>query len=349
MFLLFEEDFQFAESLPRHEGWERMYDDRRLHIETEGDRRWTPATSVASETHIIPQKAPTDAFAPENIPMCMRDIMHYATKAHRYKQGDLIWFSWNAAQPGHEARFSSRISYGSQFIAYTRDGARALKKAIEDGSLPCGHWDLVLKKFLSAHPTAVKYCYMFPPIGHFSVHASDCDPKQYPEGRPNDWRKKWVCEGTRQAEDKQNRAKYFARFNENGRTEWAGAADDCIDNDEFLWKTFVAPGLLNQPPPSSDLPSGTRSAVPSSASTYQDMTRPAPSSFVDDGSVGLGQSSSSSSSRIRHKRPEDTEDYRRKLRQYIGHRNRRQFIQVLDQACMVCAWYWVPILEFLFV
>lgn len=80
---------------------------------------------------------------------------------------DCVWFSWNAAEVGQDMGKHFRghkITYGSQAIAFTKQGAAALHKLmVESGSSPT-HFDLWLKWVLTSQQFE-SASFVVPPIG----------------------------------------------------------------------------------------------------------------------------------------------------------------------------------------
>ena len=95
--------------------------------------------------------------------------------------------------------------------------------ATKDRLLQPGHWDVQLLEFLRTDLAreCFQYCYVYPPIGNYYEHPSGCD-KKLKDGRPACWNEKWVCPGTRKAQDPDRREKYLARLTRKGNADWIG-------------------------------------------------------------------------------------------------------------------------------
>ena len=72
--------------------------------------------------------------------------------------------------------------------------------AINSKDIAKGHFDLSLKHWLKQQGVQekVQSSILYPPMGNYTQHASDCGPKRYGEehgGRPSDWGKPFVSDG----------------------------------------------------------------------------------------------------------------------------------------------------------
>ena len=169
------------------------------------------------------------------------DMMRIATMCDREGMGDFIWVSWvpNKQKP-------SRIGHGSQCIMVTKPGMAAVLSAKDRGLLKRGHIDLVLQAWLLNEGEAKKAraCYIYPPIGSYTEHASECDPKNFGEGktRPSGFDSgENPCHGTRLFGDLKERTKAFLQWKKG----WADrpwipfAREDVLHGtDKFLWKSY---------------------------------------------------------------------------------------------------------------
>ena len=338
LFLIFEEDFRFepegSSLMARPESHQQMYAERRIQIEHRDVGRFGISDRPASETHMIPKRPTSKAFEEDVLPTYVKDILRYATCAARHQMGDLIWWSWNAAQPGEEARVPSRLQYGTQFVSYTKKAASALEAAMNSGQLEKGHWDLVLKRFLYQNRGAIEYSYFYPPMGHWHEHASDCDKRKYDSGRPTSWDKKWVCVGTRSSMDPQKRHKYFCTFTSKGNTEWGAFAEKAVDQSDFNWKSFRGRETPDDTSRSCALPSGESESGQSPFSTAVPGYSGSDMNYEDTGAL-VEYGGGASSSGPREPRPEDTKTYKRQLRQIKSARARRVFVEDESQAFVV--------------
>ena len=169
------------------------------------------------------------------------DLMRIATMCDREGMGDFIWVSWvpNKQKP-------SRIGHGSQLIMVTKFGMAAVQSAKERGLLTRGHIDLVLQAWLLKEGEAKKAraCYVYPPIGSYTEHASECDPTNFGEGktRPSGFDSgENPCHGTRLEGDLKERTKAFLQWCPGwvDRPWIPFAREDVLHStDKYLWKSY---------------------------------------------------------------------------------------------------------------
>ena len=337
LFLVFEEDYRFAKpgtsANLRPEGFHQMFEERTYNVVYKDGRRYVTLDRGVSETHMIPTRASSAAFKEELLPTFLKDTLRYATLAARKKCGDLIWWSWNAAQPGQETKHATRINYGSQFISYTRAAAKQCLEDMEKGVLQMGHWDISLKTYLKNNTGDTQYSYLYPPMDHFEEHASDCDPRQYAQGRPSDWDKSWVCQGTRVDHDRQKRSTYFCFFSVKGNTVWGPHADPAVDSAAHNWRTFIARDSVS-PDRSCALPNdqgAEGSALPFNSPYLSADDLAAGSAAAVAGSYQTGGSSSSTSVPFRGYYTHKRQDRQIKSARY----KQRNLVEDRDEACVL--------------
>ena len=262
--MVFEEDFRFAPQHPDIKGsvgldmrMRRFREDDTRHNST---RQWEEGNRT--NLHIVPARSSTEEFR-ESKNEFLNDICRYLTRAHEVRMGDVVWFGWNCGQPGEPVKSDTRMSFGSQFICYSVQGARIIKGALTCGQVPQGHWDLSLRHFLQSGKTCIEYAFFWPPMGCFTSHASGCDPKKHGELRLGSEKESWVCFGTRQAHDVKRREKWLCHLYKKHSMNWKHEVTDVVDQPQYLWKTFcpleyretVSFGFLrnpewwNEPPP----------------------------------------------------------------------------------------------------
>ena len=140
------------------------------------------------------------------------DVVRIATMCHRHHMGNIIWLSWcpNKGKP-------SRIGHGSQCILMTRAGMLAVNEAKEKGELKRGHIDLELQAWLLKNRNAeeARASYIYPPIGSYTEHPSECDPAQFggDKTRPSGFNSgENPCHGTREWSDPKQRAKAILQW-----------------------------------------------------------------------------------------------------------------------------------------
>ena len=68
---------------------------------------------------------------------------------------------------------------------------------MENLSLPPGHFDVNLKKWLQGKggQDRLRFGYLFPPMGHWAPHKVSVDQDWTKKGgRPTHWEEPWMCE-----------------------------------------------------------------------------------------------------------------------------------------------------------
>mmetsp|Transcript_49192 Transcript_49192/g.136681 ORF Transcript_49192/g.136681 Transcript_49192/m.136681 type:complete len:228 (-) Transcript_49192:147-830(-) len=169
--LFFESDFRFWKSDCR--SWTEW-------VEPLGRRRARAEPVAGRMRGLAPYyEEARDAFgiAPELIDLvsiCNQAARAKTDTASRASLGHCVWLSWNAAEVGQAVgkHFRGhRISYGSQAIAFTKQGAAALHKLMTEDGSSSTHFDLWLKWVL----TDGKFegaSYVVPPVGGYLAHNS---------------------------------------------------------------------------------------------------------------------------------------------------------------------------------
>ena len=83
---------------------------------------------------------------------------------------------------------------------------------------------------------------MYPPMGNYWQHISDCDPKLFGEGtvgRPGDWQKPFCCPGSRFEQDAQRREKWLCQFGKKKPTwKFALPPTAVLHHPENMWRSY---------------------------------------------------------------------------------------------------------------
>ena len=202
----------------------------------------------AGQWYEIPRKAASGKF--NEIPQEVRDLVKLSAMAHKKGHGNFIWTCWQPGGAGSKPKRTQSINSGLMMAMISRDGAEMLDHAfrglvcVEGHAVPrfrTGHFDLVLKEFFLTPGVAdaTRMCYVVPPIGNYSTHQSGCDPSLASGvGRASCWDEKWVCRGTRKADDPTGRDKYFAKPTKSGEPVWISKAN--VTDDSPDWCSFWA-------------------------------------------------------------------------------------------------------------
>lgn len=149
------------------------------------------------------------------------DIVSILTQAHRLGRGHIVWLSWNAGQPGVNAKKPAAMKFGGTMIFMSKLGAEKVLQAVQDGSIVPGHWDVVLKNWLKQPGVcaAVGASYLVPPMGNFTAHFSQVLTGN--KFRFTNWGDHWVCPGTHHSEDPRERQKWLSDYSKlDGASNW---------------------------------------------------------------------------------------------------------------------------------
>ena len=201
------------------------------------------AERTTTEYHQALPKGHTDESDDENFCQDVIDIMRIATMCRRYGMGEIIWVSWVPKKDK-----PSRLGHGSTCLLLTKSGMAAITDAKDRGVLKRGHIDVVLNHWLLKHEEAckAKACYLYPPIGSYTEHASECDPKQFggDKTRPSGFDSgENPCHGTRLAGDPSGRPKFVVQWN----GEWADRIwipfldENVLHSEQLLWRSMEDP------------------------------------------------------------------------------------------------------------
>lgn len=169
--------------------------------------------------------------------------------ASRKQVGDIIWLGYGAGtKSGKDSSWiAPRVKYGTTLVAITKNGARLLHKAMDSKLKKWApdHIDMWLKKFVQDFEVSDGRCsYVFPPLGSFGTHQSECCPDV--GIRATGWDQDYTQEGTRPSHYPAGPNKKLYAFTDGGRGEVDKAeefSEHFFDSDEGNWKTFVQPGL----------------------------------------------------------------------------------------------------------
>ena len=165
----------------------------------------------------------------------LSDMVKMITAASRSACGEIVWLSWNGRKTsGHRAK----PSYGSQLIAVTHTGAKALAEAFDQERVERGHWDISLRTWLLSPEgkSAVAASYLYPAVGSFKGHTSGCDPKL--GVRNPQWGQNWCQAGTRKSDVRKNsRDRHFGLFTVSG-VQWVRQVVPESEADDLNWKTL---------------------------------------------------------------------------------------------------------------
>ena len=172
-----------------------------------------PAKKATSEWHAGSYRGSLSASRGEDwgLKQEVADTIRICTFAHRKGMGDFMNLCWVG-----DGKKGWVPHHGAMFMALSKRGAQKVAAAMD--SLHAGHIDIVWKNWLKQGPEVqadVGFSYLYPPMGNYTQHISECDPHTYGEhtqGRPADWGKPFCCQGTRREDDPQNREKWLCQL-----------------------------------------------------------------------------------------------------------------------------------------
>ena len=127
----------------------------------------------------------------------LTDLVAICNEAARVQRGNVVWLSWNAAQPEQKRNVrGNRVSYGSTMLGFTAAGARYLLD--RTGRTKPGHIDVWLMNQMNGELPQQQCgaCLVCPPIGGFSdKHVS---MNLAGAVRSHAWARWWSQSGTRE-------------------------------------------------------------------------------------------------------------------------------------------------------
>jgi hypothetical protein len=163
------------------------------------------------------------------------DMVAYCNKASRLGI-EIFWMTWQPGQ-GKNVKRSQSIRSGSMLLAFSQAGAAKVSRAIEEGKIVAGHWDLVLLDFVKEYAKET-FAYLVPPMGNYSSHVSGCSDDWTQEIRPSRWGTSWCCPGTRKEDDPQLRDKWLAFPTDKGPPQWIAKIDLDQEFQGLVWTTY---------------------------------------------------------------------------------------------------------------
>lgn len=237
LFFIFEQDFELYPdgNIPASKG-------------TLGSSLLPICDSGASSSAGLPlpqglKRKPT--AAPEQPPAARSsapDIVKMVNAAARKGVGDLVWLGYNpkSNRPGKWS--APRVKFGTQLVCLTRAAADNMQLVMGTSLWKAEHIDMWILKFCQDHRFSHGRCsYVFPPLGCFGAHASECCPET--GFRKSWWDEDYTAVGTRPSEDtKGHRSKDLYGFTEGGKghVDWkVSLKDDYFSGQDGVWRTFV--------------------------------------------------------------------------------------------------------------
>jgi hypothetical protein len=170
------------------------------------------------------------------------DMVKIVTAAARQGKGDFVWLGYNPTQNG-KAWEAPRVKFGTQLMCMTAAAAERMSLIIgRTTPWKANHIDMWLLKFCQDFRFSGGCCsYVFPPLGCFGGHASECCPEK--GVRDTLWDEAYTSEGTRPSEDKKGqRSKKVYGMLEAGKGHvdlLCTLTEDYFTGTSGLWRTYV--------------------------------------------------------------------------------------------------------------
>ena len=170
----------------------------------------------------------------------MDDLVKIMTKAHRLGSGDFCWYSFVPDKAETKADWSyPKFGFGSAGIMLTKRAAKQIADTFNNDKWKPNHIDMELKRWAQQElPERLRACWLWPPVGNFSSHQSECCPKQV-GFRQSLWSKPWCTPGTRPSDDPNQTSKRLYEFVAKGWQNTIGSiANAEFEDDSLVWQTF---------------------------------------------------------------------------------------------------------------
>ena len=168
------------------------------------------------------------------------DLVKIMTKAHRLGSGDFCWYSFVPDKAETKADWSyPKFGFGSAGIMLTKRAAKQIADTFNNDKWKPNHIDMELKRWAQQElPERLRACWLWPPVGNFSSHQSECCPKQV-GFRQSLWSKPWCTPGTRPSDDPNQTSKRLYEFVAKGWQNTIGSiANAEFEDDSLVWQTF---------------------------------------------------------------------------------------------------------------
>ena len=171
------------------------------------------------------------------------DMVKIVNAASRKGVGDLVWLGYNPTSKSGKSWTAPRIKFGTQLICINAIAAERMSWIMgKSAPWKANHIDMWLLKWCQDHRFSGGKCsYVFPPLGCFGTHTSECCPDQHV--RKHLWDEVYTAEGTRPSEDmKGHRSKDVYGISEGG----GGYVDlrislqeNYFTGDSGIWRTYI--------------------------------------------------------------------------------------------------------------
>ena len=171
------------------------------------------------------------------------DMVKIVNAASRKGVGDLVWLGYNpGSKNGGKSWTAPRVKFGTQLICLNVVAAMGIKMVMDLNFWKAEHIDMWLFKWCKDHRFSKGRCsYVFPPLGCFGAHTSECCPETGARGSL--WDQVYTAVGTRPSEDqKGHRPKtvYGITEGDKGYVDLKIAlAEEYFEGETGFWRTWV--------------------------------------------------------------------------------------------------------------
>ena len=164
------------------------------------------------------------------------DLVKIASAAHRAGVGDLVWFSFVPDKAESKKDWSSpKHGFGSAGIMCTKSAAASILNTFSSGFWKPNHIDMELKRWAFAEtPQCPKASWLWPPVGNFGTHASECCFQQVGI-RSTGWGLPWVTVGVRPSDDVKQEVKHLYKF---VKSRWQQVVKTIPEDDFCSWSLW---------------------------------------------------------------------------------------------------------------
>lgn len=175
-----------------------------------------PSWLVAGQPGLPRDEPSASRGRPGTVNELVEDIVKVCTAAHRHDVGDLVWLGWNPQESRVQKCAKGQLGYGSQCVAVTRRAAASMLRVFGTKPFVPNHIDIELKRWAKSPESEHRACYVWPPVGSFATHQSECDARGIV--REGGWSDPFRCPFIRPCYDPLRRPRCIMNFPERGQS-----------------------------------------------------------------------------------------------------------------------------------